>query len=37
MSHVPGEGSAGAFYTKFGFEYTGADVGGELAMRLALV
>jgi diamine N-acetyltransferase len=36
VSHVPAEGSPGPFYAKMGFEYTGAELGGELVMKLIL-
>lgn len=37
LSHVPGEGDAGPFYTGLGFTYTGEIDDGERVMRLSLV
>ena len=34
--HVPGEGSAGGFYERFGFRYTGEKMDEELKMVLSL-
>lgn len=37
LSHIPGDGSAGPFYEKLGFVYTGEkDQTGELLMKLDL-
>jgi diamine N-acetyltransferase len=35
-SYLPGDGSAGSFYSRVGFEHTGDEVDGERLMRLRL-
>ncbi len=36
LSHGPGDGSAGPFYQKLGFSYTGKEPEGELEMSIEL-
>ena len=36
VSHGQGDGNPGPFYQRFGFEYTGQELEGELVMRLPL-
>ena len=36
LHHQPGDGNAGPFYEKLGFEHTGVEEHGELEMRLEL-
>ena len=36
LSHSKSDGNAGEFYKKYGFEYTGKEIGDELVMSLEL-
>ncbi len=36
LSHSKLDGNAGVFYKKFGFDYTGSEIGDELVMSLKL-